>query len=104
MLLPDLNEVRRRPIHHEASWEDEPPDPEEEGHDPGQRLLLLACPGGRSSLHLPLLVVGRPDHRQGEEVVGDPYGCSMAALKLGNDGIHLPVLVLHLDSPTRLLR
>src|SRR5439155_3377546 len=40
VLLGDLNEVRRRPVHDEAGREDEAPDAEQQRHDLRQRLLL----------------------------------------------------------------
>src|SRR6266511_2717129 len=70
-LLGDLNEVRRRPVDHQARREVDPDEAEEDRHDPGQHLLLLALPR-RRPLHLALLIVGRSDHGCQEEVEGDP--------------------------------
>src|SRR5205085_84060 len=83
-LLAYLDQVGRRPVEDEAGREEEPPESEEQRHDPREHLLLLVRSRWARSLHLALLEEGRGDHRRREEVVGDLGGNPLAAI----DGSH----------------
>jgi hypothetical protein len=61
VLLSDLHNVGGRPVEDQCRGEQKPPDPEQEGHHPGEH-LLLGIGGRRGPLHLALLVERGPDH------------------------------------------
>src|SRR5919108_2615910 len=62
VLLTDLPQVRRRPIHHQSRGEDDPEHAERNRQDPQDRLLLRRSRARRARLlHLTLLEVGRPE-------------------------------------------
>src|SRR6266516_253889 len=71
-LLADHEQVRDRPVQDEACREAEPDEPEHQGHDPKDRLLLLRRGARRAdALHLELLVERRRDHEGEQDQVGD---------------------------------
>src|ERR671936_2612343 len=73
VLLTDLPQVRRRPIHHQSLRKEDPEHDERDRQDPQDRLLLRRSRARRARLlHLTLLEVGRPKHGGHEHVVGDP--------------------------------
>src|SRR6266540_2413987 len=85
VLLADLPEVRGRPVDNQPGRKKESEDPEEDGHDPEQGLLLRGRRSRRAGLlHLALLKVRRAEHQDHEEVVGDPGGGPAPAV----DGVH----------------
>ena len=87
VLLADLPDVGRRPVHKQAGGEQPPPEPEQGGHEIHQG-LGLRIGGARWAhlLHLPLLVEGRAHHHGDEHEIGDlgRRGASTVHLSLGS--------------------